>query len=152
MRITNCKQPCLHFRMNLPSNEIGGKQHVIRQQLGFRNRPLKFRTIAPGPPTHSKHSDRKLYMTQASYRNHKYDAHNVSLVGRFRVVQEVPIYVEDCQPNGTSSARQCNKYVVYRPHFFKKAINQLRYHTCLHKTFTECQKLVTFTALAFSLS
>nr|GMC49571.1 hypothetical protein Iba_chr01bCG8840 [Ipomoea batatas]GMC51479.1 hypothetical protein Iba_chr01cCG6680 [Ipomoea batatas] len=67
LRITNCKHPCLHLRMTHPSNGIGGKQHVMRQQLGFRTRPLKFSTTAPGPPTHAKHSDRKLYITQASY-------------------------------------------------------------------------------------
>jgi len=43
-----------------PSSAIGGKQQVIRNHDGFRIRPVKLRTTAPGPPTHSRHSDRKL--------------------------------------------------------------------------------------------
>lgn len=50
-----------------PSNGIGGKQHVIRHIEGFKTRPLKLSTTAPGPPTHAKQRDKKLYITHASY-------------------------------------------------------------------------------------
>lgn len=43
-----------------PSSGIGGKQHVIKPHDGFKIRPVKLRTTAPGPPTHAKHRDRKL--------------------------------------------------------------------------------------------
>ena len=43
-----------------PSRGMGGRQHVIRQHDGFRTRPLKLITTAPGPPTHARHNDMKL--------------------------------------------------------------------------------------------
>ena len=43
-----------------PSKGIGGKQHVIRHQFGCRTLPDRLTTTAPGPPTHARHSDKKL--------------------------------------------------------------------------------------------
>lgn len=60
----------------------------MRQQLGFRTRPLKFSTTAPGPPTHAKHSDRKLYITQASYLKQKLESQNIN--SWCNMLQDVP--------------------------------------------------------------
>lgn len=60
LRITNCRQPCLHLRIKRPSRGTAEKQQVIMNHDGFRDRPVKLTTTAPGPPTHAKQSEKKL--------------------------------------------------------------------------------------------
>jgi len=50
----------MNQKQTYPSSGIGGKQQVIKQNDGFRTRPLKLITTAPGPPTHARHNERKL--------------------------------------------------------------------------------------------
>ncbi|GER29273.1 S-adenosyl-L-methionine-dependentmethyltransferases superfamily protein [Striga asiatica] len=72
--------------------------------------------ISTWNPNTKCHHKVKHQRKKTTYRNHKDNADNVSLVCGLCIIQEMFVNVEDCQRHCPNRTRQCYQYVVYWPH------------------------------------